>query len=53
MDSKKEEKTITATNEADLIKQQTDLIAQGWNADSAVIKNDDGTFSQKMVKMIR
>jgi hypothetical protein len=51
MTGSRESKIVTAGTKADLDKQvQQEIVAQGWQADGAVINNPDGTFSQKLVK---
>ncbi len=44
-------KIVTANNEAELnMIVQKEIVEQGWQADGPVIKNSDGTVSQKLVK---
>ncbi len=38
--------TIDELNE----KVKKEMVEQGWQAEGPVITNDDGTFSQKLVK---
>lgn len=42
---------ITSNSDIELVKLATDLIAQGWHADSDIILNPDGTFSITLSKM--
>jgi len=51
MDSKRSSQIITANTLQELNeKVQKEIIERGWETDGTIIKNPDGTFSQKMVK---
>lgn len=51
MDSSKESQTVTANTTEELnSKVQKEIIEKGWQTDGPVIKNTNGTFSQKMVR---
>ncbi len=46
-----EYKIVTADSEAELsVIVQNEMVEHGWQTDGAVIKNPDGTVSQKLVK---
>lgn len=51
MDSKNSTQIITADSQQELDeKVQKEIIERGWETDGTIIKNPDGTFSQKMAK---
>ncbi|MEO8664827.1 MAG: hypothetical protein ABI462_04965 [Ignavibacteria bacterium] len=51
MNESRKSKVVSANSEAELsVIVQTEIVEQGWQADGGVIKNSDGTFSQKLVK---
>ncbi|MEP7145993.1 MAG: hypothetical protein ABI792_03175 [bacterium] len=44
-------KIVTASSEAELeVIVQKEVVEQGWEASGPVVKNPDGTFSQRLVK---
>lgn len=57
MDSKKEEKVLTASTVDELNqkvrKLETDIVEQGWHTEGSVITNDDKSLSQTMVREVK
>jgi len=50
MSTSNQSKTVTADNEQDLNLIVKDMVEQGWQTDGSVIKNTDGTVSQRLVR---